>query len=53
MDRARPSTMVVHPATTSTAPAQAITAFIRRCPRLFMRDLIPTGLQGSIEGISF
>src|SRR6516165_11410437 len=54
IDRARPSTNVVHPATTSTAPAQAIAAFRRRLrPRSFMANLIPTGLQGSTEGISF
>jgi hypothetical protein len=54
MDKARPSTKVVQPAATSTAPAQAIAAFRRRLrPRLFMANLIPTGLQGSCEAISF
>src|SRR5271166_453547 len=54
VDNARPSTKVVHPASTSTAPAQAITARIPaiapRRPWLFMANLIPTGLRGSIEG---
>src|SRR6516162_7851822 len=54
IDRARPSTTVLHPATTSTATAQAIAACTRLPrPRLFMTNLIPTGLQGSIAGISF
>src|ERR1700739_1848238 len=50
MDRARPLTTVLQPATTSTAPAQAIAA-LRRRPRarLFMMNLIPTGLHGSIK----
>src|ERR1700758_3299151 len=42
IDSARPSTKVLHPATTSTAPTKAIAAFTRR-PRalLFMTNLIP------------
>src|SRR6516162_1967622 len=54
IDRARPSTKVLHPATTSAAPTKAIAACTRRPrPRLFMTNLIPTGLHGSITGISF
>src|SRR6516225_11144227 len=51
IDRARPSTTVLlHPATTSTAPTKAIAACRRRSrPRLFMTNLIPTGLHGSIN----
>jgi hypothetical protein len=56
VDNARPSTKVVHPASTSTAPAQAITARIPaigpRRPWLLMTNLIPTGLRGSFKGNS-
>ena len=54
IDNARPSTIVLHPATSSTAAAQAIaarTAAIAR-PRLFMANLIPTCLPGCFKGIS-
>jgi hypothetical protein len=64
IDRARPSTKVVQPATTSIAAAQAIAALAkvtavhprapagrrRFRPRLSMTNLIPTGLHGSIKG---
>jgi len=44
----------VQPAAIMTLAAQAMAAFRRRLRRrLFMKDLIPTGLHGSIERNSF